>query len=82
LEESAGLKVKTSRPTAWNGIIKSAPEPEWAKLTGVFTLNHKSRFDPRRARHSVVEDGVGDAFGGNIMDFYDELFVIDLFGRG
>jgi uncharacterized protein len=38
--------VKTLRPTAWNGIIKWAPEPEWAKLTGVFTLNHKSRFDP------------------------------------
>jgi hypothetical protein len=49
LEGSAGLKVKTSLPTAWNGIIKWAPEPEWvklAKLTGIFTLNHKSRFDP------------------------------------
>jgi len=44
------MKVKTSPPTAWNGIIKWAPEPEWAKLTrltGVFTLNHKSRFDPK-----------------------------------
>jgi hypothetical protein len=44
--EDGDLKVKTSHLTAWNGIIKQAPEPEWAKSKGVVTLNHKSRFDP------------------------------------
>jgi len=64
------MKVKTSPPTAWNGIIKWAPEPEWAKLTkltGIFTLNHKSRFDPkprieyvhaalRQAKYEILPD--------------------------
>jgi hypothetical protein len=55
LEESAGLKVKTLRPAAWNGIIKWAPEPEWTKLAKiqVFSplitiqgLTPGPRFDP------------------------------------